>query len=116
MARFVGIPSVPLDADPDLARVLYALKENVELLTDQRGETDKASVAVTQDRATVPTVGTSSFRALTARGLGATISDIPVPLQADYVKALNDIQRLAADVANLQSVVNLLITQLRNQR
>lgn len=115
MTRFVGVPSVPLDTDPDLARVMYALKENVELLTDQRGEFDKASVALTSGQINTPTIAEGTFRALTAKGLGATISDVPVPLQADYVKALNDIQRLAADVETLRAVVNLLVTQLRNQ-
>lgn len=113
MARFSGIPSVPLqNIDPNIARVLYALKENVELLTNQRGESDGASVALT---AGTVTVGTTSgeFKGLTAKAVGADVGGVAVPLLSDYVKLLQDVQTLAYDVATLRTAVNNLITQLR---
>lgn len=114
MARFVGIPTVPLTEDQNLTRVLMALKENVELLTDQRGEADRASVALTTNAVDVPEAS-NTFKGLTARGTGVYISNNAVPIQSDYVKLLQDVNNLATDVANLRAVVNLLITQLRNQ-
>jgi hypothetical protein len=115
MARFSGIPAVPAgDVEPQVARVLYALKENVELLTNQRGEPDGASVALLSGSITT-TQAATTFSGLTARGVGATVSGVDVPLLSDYVKALQDIQTLAYDVAVLRSTVNTLIAQLRTR-
>jgi hypothetical protein len=113
MARFSGIPSVTLeDPDPQLARILYALKENVELLTNQRGEPDRASVALLSGSITT-SQASSTYSGLTAKGVGTEVSGVAVPLLADYVKALQDIQTLAYDVAVLRNTVNALIAQLR---
>lgn len=114
MARFSGIPAVPLDsADPNVIRVLLALKENVELLTGQRNEFDRASVALVSGQITAPyTEG--QFSSLTARGVGLQLTEGVVPQFDDYVKLLGDVQRLAIDVANLRTAVNTLIAQLRS--
>ena len=113
MARFSGIPSVPLDSiDPQMARILYALKENVELLTNQRGEPDRASVALLSGVVTIAQAS-NEFNGITAKGVGTEASGVAVPLLSDYVKALQDIQTLAYDVAVLRSTVNTLIAQLR---
>lgn len=114
MSRFVGIPSVPLNDDMATTRVLLALKENVELLTNQRNEADRASVALLATGVTVPTVS-ANFQTMTARGSGVIINNMAVPMQSDYVKLLQDFQLLAADVVALRTALNLLITQLRNQ-
>jgi hypothetical protein len=114
MPRFVGIPSVPPGDDPGLLRILLSLKENVELLTDQRAEADKASVALLAGSITAPTATANNFKGLTARGNAARIDTFVVPLQSDYVKALEDIQRLAADLQVLRNAYNTLILQLRN--
>ena len=101
MARFSGIPSVPLDnIEPALARILYALKENVELLTNQRGELDGASAAVTSGAVTTSTVE-GLYLGMTAQGAGVTVSGADLPLLSDYVKLLQDFQLLAYDVAAL---------------
>lgn len=113
MSRFVGVPSVPLSEDQNLVRILLALKENVELLTDQRGEPDKASVALTAEIVDVP-LAEAKFQAFTARGASVYVdTNTAVPMASDYVKLLQDFQLLAADVAALRAVVNLLITRLR---
>ena len=114
MSRFVGIPAVPLTDDVATTRVLLALKENVELLTDQRGESDRASVALLATGVTVPQLD-AIFRTMTARGSGVYINNTAVPMQSDYVKLLQDFQLLAADVAAIRTTLNLLISQLRNQ-
>ena len=113
MARFSGIPAVPLEVlDPQTARVLSALKENVELLTNQRNETDGASVAVTAGNITVSIVS-GTYQGLTARAVGADISGVGVPLLSDYVKLLQDVQTLAYDIATVRTALNNLIAQLR---
>lgn len=113
MTRFVGVPAVPLDANTPLVRTLMALKENVELLTNQRGEPDKASAALTAGAVSVSPVS-GGFQALSARGIGVTMNNVTVPLHDDYLSALKDIQQLAVDVATLRDVVNQLIDQLRS--
>lgn len=114
MARFVGIPAPPLALEPDLLRVLLSLKENVELLTNQRGEADGASVALTAGQVTTGTVK-DTYRTLTARGAGVTVNNTAVPLLSDYTKLMSDVQRLANDVAAIRAALNTLITQLRDQ-
>lgn len=115
MARFSGIPAVPVGGiEPQVARVLYALKENVELLTNQRGEADGASVALLAGSISTAQAS-AAFSGLTARGVGVSISGIEVPLLSDYVKALQDIQTLAYDNAVLRTTVNTLIAQLRTR-
>jgi hypothetical protein len=113
MSRFSGIPSVPLTlGDEQLARVLAALKENVELLTNQRNEGDRASAAITGSSISVSTAD-NRFQGLSARGVGTEVSNVGVPLLSDYVKLLQDFQSLAYDVAALRDTVNTLISQLR---
>jgi len=113
MTRFIGIPSVPFEMDNTTVRILLALKENVELLTGQRGESDGASAAITSGSLTVNQVS-GDFRGLSARATGATVGNVDVPLLEDYTKALRDMQQLAIDVAALRDTVNQLIKQLRS--
>lgn len=113
MARFSGIPSAALEGvEPQLARVLAALKENVELLTNQRGEADRASVALLSGNITTAQAA-NVFNGLTAKAVGTKVNNVVVPIMSDYVKALQDIQTLAYDVAVLRDTVNTLIAQLR---
>lgn len=116
MARFYGIPAVPLEnIDPMIARVLSALKENVELLTGLRGEVDADSAAVTVGQITAPYVE-NEFDGLTAKGAGLRLDNDTVPQFSDYIKLLNDVQLLAYDVAVLRSTVNTLLAQLRDDQ
>ena len=113
MARFSGIPSASLEGiEPQLARVLAALKENVELLTNQRGEPDRASVALLSGNITTAQAA-NVFNGLTAKAVGTRVNGVVVPIMSDYVKALQDIQTLAYDVTVLRDTVNTLIAQLR---
>lgn len=114
MARFSGIPAVPLESmDAALMRILIALKENVELLTGQRNEFDGASIAVTSGQVTAPYVE-PQFTSLSARGAGLQLDGGAVPQFEDYMKLLKDVQLLANDVASLRTSVNILLAQLRN--
>lgn len=116
MARFYGIPAVSYETiDPMVARVLSALKENVELLTGQRGEVGLDSVAVTRGQITAP-YAEAEFSGLTATGAGLQLANGAVPQYDDYVKLLRDVQLLAYDVAVLRSTVNVLLAQLRSEQ
>lgn len=114
-ARYVAIPAVPLAGVEEWqARLLNALKENVELLTGARGEPDSASAAVNLSRLSVDTPPAQVMRQVSARGSGVTISGANVPLLEDYNQSLADLQRLANDVAALRATVEILIRQLRS--
>jgi hypothetical protein len=114
MARFSGIPAVPLEgADPNLTRVLMSLKENVELLTGQRNEFDGASIAIVSGQVTTP-YSEGQITTLSARGAGLQLTEGAVPQFEDYIKLLKDVQTLVNDVASLRNTVNLLIAQLRD--
>lgn len=114
MARFTGIPSLPQsNIDAWQMSVLGSIKENVELLTGTRGEADGASRALLKGQVTVSQPASPQFTALSARGVGLTISGAQVPSLADYVSLLRDVQLIANDVARLRATVDTLIQQLR---
>lgn len=116
MARFVSIPAVPqANVDYATAQLLDALKQNVELLTGGRGESDGASRAIIRGSLTVTAPADPTFRALTATGAGFVVGGVSVPAATDYVALLRDVERLAADVEVLGKVVSLLIRQMRGQ-
>lgn len=114
MARFTAIPSIPSGTVTDWqSQLLNALKEDVELLCNLRGEADSQSVAVTKGNIGVKSAPTPTFNRVSATGNGYTISGQRVPDLDDYGKLLNDVQLLANDVANLRATVNTLISQLK---
>jgi len=115
MARFSGIPALPdVNVDEWQTAVLGAIKQNVELLTGGRGESDEASRALLKGDLSVSQAGDPKFVQLSARGAGFTVSGASVPALADYVSLLQDVQALAADVAELRTVLNTLVSQLRS--
>jgi hypothetical protein len=114
MARFTGIPALPISGlDPAQARVLSALKENVELLTGGRGEPGGISRAITRGQFNLPPLPQGGFGNLTAQGDGFSLQGVDVVSLQDYRRALDDIQRLARDVEALQQYVRTLTQQLR---
>jgi len=114
MSRFTSVPDIPQgNIDEWQYRILDALKQNVELLTGTRNETDGASLALTRSDITTKTPGTPQFQGLNARGAGFTISGVQVPSYDDYVSLIRDVNSLAQDVASLRATVTTLINQLR---
>jgi hypothetical protein len=113
--RFTGIPALPQSGvDEWNARLLDALKQNVELLTGTRGEVDGASMALLKSSITTSQVTDYNFRGLTAKGAGFNITNVgQVPAYTDYASLLQDVASLARDVAQLRATVNSLINQLR---
>jgi hypothetical protein len=114
VARFVGIPALPEQGvEEDVLLLLEAYKENIELLCGIRGESDGASRAITKSQLTVATPPSQVLTAVTARGSGVSVSGAQVPILADYIALVQDVQNLANDVARLRAVVETLLVQLR---
>ena len=116
MARFSGIPALPEgNIDDWQAAIIGALKQNVELLTGTRGEVDEASRAILRGEITVASVPSPQFTQLSARGIAVKISNVSVPVIADYVNLIQDVQALSTDVAQLRTTLSALLDQLRSQ-
>lgn len=141
MARFSGIPSLPQSGVEEWnLRTLGALKQNVELLTGSRGETDLASKALIRSQFTVTpppspsltsvsSISTSPINPTTYSSVMAVASGTPgsvvVPvadagwttflgsLSSSGSASAQDVQRLASDVAQLRNTLNILIAQLK---
>lgn len=114
MSRFSAIPAVPQGGLTDWqAQILNSLKENVELLTGGRGESDQASKAVVKGQLTVQQSTTQNMTRVSAEGKGYTISGQNVADLDDVGKLIKDVQELANDLAYTRNVLNTLIAQLK---
>jgi hypothetical protein len=114
MARFTAIPNIPQSGLTDWQfNTLNAMKENIELLTGARGESDAASRALTKSSVTVDYAPQQQMQRITAEGVGFVVSGVKVPALTDYEKLAVNVQTLANDVAALRTTVNNLIKQLK---
>lgn len=138
MARFSGIPSLPQSGVEEWnLRTLGALKQNVELLTGSRGESDLASKALIRSQFTVGPPPSPSLTSVSQLAVSPNISGLtavnvtPVAVGTPVIVAdagwtaflsslssggyasAQDVQRLASDVAQLRSTLNTLIAQLK---
>lgn len=114
MALFTAVPSVPNQNISEWqSAILTALKENVELLTGQRGGTGGDNRAIIKGEVRVNQIAQPMFSRVTATGQGYNISGQNVASLEDFGRLINDVQLLANDVATLRWVVNALIAQLR---
>lgn len=115
MARFSGIPDIPQGGiDEWQALLLGALKENVELLTGQRNESDGASQALVRGQISLGDLPPARLTRLTAQGFSAVANNVAVPTYQDYSNLLKDFSNLAADYLILRSAVETIIRQLRS--
>lgn len=111
--RFSAVPNIPQGAFTPLQfNVLNSLKENVELLIGARG-VDKSAHAILKGHVTVANPPAQRMVRVSASGAGYTINGVTVPSLDDYGKLISDVQQLAEDVANLRTVLNVLINQLK---
>ena len=112
---FSAMPPVPSGENREwLYRFNNAVKQNIELLTGQRGGTSERSLL--RGQITVNLVAEMNMRQVTATGAAVAVnsgSSTPVVTQADYAKLLVDVQTLANDVANVRATLNSLISQLK---
>jgi len=110
---FTSLPPVPQVGVPEWQfQFLNNVKQNVEVLTGQRGNT--GFEAITSGRISVQPIGDLSLRQVTATGAGFTISGVNVASVDDYAKLIVDVQTLIGDVALIKDVLNTLISQLKN--
>ena len=112
--RFTAIAAVPQEGlDPYQALLFNQVKENLELLSGFRGESDRASKAVTQGQITTQSLSEQNMRQVTAQGTGFTISGNNVAGLDDFVKLINNVQVLANDLKTTRDVINSLLAQMK---
>lgn len=110
MPQYQGIPNIPNEKIPQWQYdLLAAMKENLEILMGARGDTP----AVTTDLIQVSAQDRQVMKQVSARGELTTSAAAGVPTGVDYIRLLNDVQFLAADVAKIQDALNTLIRNTR---
>lgn len=111
---FVAVPTIPqVGIDPWQYYFLNSVKENIELLTGQRGDLGAGSRAVAKSQISVDVAPEQKMTRVTAEGAGISVSGAQVPSLDDYAKLLSNVQELANDVATLRGTLNLLISQIK---
>jgi hydroxymethylpyrimidine/phosphomethylpyrimidine kinase len=111
--RHVALPEIPTENLSNEAILLSSMKENVELLTGTRGESDLASMAIVRGDMTVSQVGNQLMGTVSADGSGFTISAVEVASLASHRALRDDVQRLANDLARTRAALDLLIQNMR---
>jgi hypothetical protein len=109
---YAPLPAVPQVGIPEWQfQFLNGVKQNIEVLTAQRGDTGFQALIARQ--VGVRPMGDLNLKQVTATGAGFTISGVQVAGLEDYSKLVVDVQTLIGDVAYIKDVLNALITQLR---
>lgn len=110
---YAALPAVPQVGIPEWQfQFLNNIKQNVEVLTGQRGDTGYQAILSRQ--VGIQPMGDLSIRQVTATGAGFTISGVNVASAEDYAKLIVDVQTLIGDVAYIKDVLNALINQLKS--
>jgi len=110
---YAPLPSVPQVGIPEWQfQFLNGVKQNIEILTGQRGDTGFQSLIA--GPVGVRPMGDLNLKQVTATGAGFTISGVQVASLDDYAKLIVDVQTLIGDVAYIKDVLNTLIAQLRS--
>jgi hypothetical protein len=110
---YAALPAVPQVGIPEWQfQFLNNVKQNVEILTRQRGDTGYQ--AIVSGQIGIQPMGDLNLRQVTATGAGFTISGVNVASAEDYAKLIVDVQTLIGDVAYIKDVLNALINQLKS--
>ena len=110
---YAALPAVPQVGIPEWQfQFLNNVKQNVEILTRQRGDTGYQ--AIVSGQIGIQPMGDLNLRQVTATGAGFTISGVNVASAEDYAKLIVDVQTLVGDVAYIKDVLNALINQLKS--
>ena len=111
---FTALPSIPqINIDPWQYYFLNSVKENLELLTGQRGGVARSASAVFKSQISLDSAPEQKMTRVTAEGAGISVSGAQVPSLDDYAKLLSNVQELANDVAALRQTLNILISQIK---
>ena len=113
MARFASIPQVPEGATEDWEiQFLNSMKENIELLTGDRGLAVGAAAAVLRGDVDVSAVP-PGLEAVGARASGFTIGGEDVAGLEEFSRLITDVQSLTNDVRRMRDTLNLMIRNMR---
>lgn len=111
--RHVAVPEVPTNIVDYQQVVLSALKENVELLTGTRGESDLASMSIVRGDLTVEQVGQQDMGSINTTS-NTSPPSLAQAASADMINDLrNDVQILANDLYYTRQALDLLIRNLK---
>jgi hypothetical protein len=95
-----------------MVAILEPIKQNVEVLTGQRGALGADSTALLKGAVTVnPLSRPPAF--INATGAAVSIQGVPLASGDDYVRAVQDLQLLRNDMQAIVDTLNALIVQLR---
>ena len=114
MAQYPPVPEIPLGGMSDwMFAVLSSMKENIDLLTGNRGSGSSSQAAISKAEITVTPAPPMVLKQMSATGAGFTINGVRVASLDDHIALIQDTRTLAIDVANLHATVNALIAQLK---
>jgi hypothetical protein len=113
--RFVALPDIPHTGLVDWQGPLFhAMKENIELLTDTRGEPGGASAAITRADVQVNELGTQGMHTVnTSKVDGFEISGSDVAGLESHRALRNDVQQLANDLVRTRETLDFLIKSMK---
>lgn len=114
MVQFVATPIPDASALKDIGSLHATLRniaENVEILTGQRGTAGRA--VLNETIGIDPSKDWTVLKQIKAPSGFVTSAVGGVPTYTDFVNLANDVQQLVADVATIQRVLQLLITNMR---
>jgi hypothetical protein len=110
---YSALPAVPQVGIPEWQfQFLNGVKQNLEELTGQRGNTGFQAIA--SGKVAIQTLDELNMRGVTAVGAGFTINAVLVASAEDYAKLIVDVQTLIGDVENIRVTLNALIQQLKS--
>lgn len=110
--RHVAVPEIP-STELDWEGVLLSvMKENIELLTGTRGESDLASMAIVRGDITLNPIGLQGMIAInTSHNTLPVALNKAAPLDA-FLDLRNDTQQLAKDLYETRLALDLLIQNI----
>ena len=107
MAAYTPIRDIPMSGLSEWEyAILQAMKENIEVLMGQRGN----SHAVTSDQITA-TLANPAYQQFLASGAYGGAG--PYADGVDYGKLVQTVYNIATDLQNLRATVNTLLTQIQ---
>ena len=110
--RYVATPEVPSTEIVAQSILLSAFKENVELLTGTRGESDFASMAIVRGDLTVNQVGQQEMINVNRSSVVEPANTAAAASAATINDLRNDVQVLANDLFTTRQALDLLIRNL----